>query len=56
MVDLTERGCRDCGGCIEGCCLRSNTNRFKVYAAAAGTCTVLAIDIRTVREMRTLIL
>ena len=27
--------------CIEGCGLRSNTNRFKVHAAAAGMRTVL---------------
>ena len=52
VVDSTERGCCHCSGefkqllftCIEGCGLRSNTNRFKVCAAAAGMCTVLTID------------
>ena len=60
MVDLTERG-RACScefeqllhvlTCIEGCGLRSNTNRFKIYAAAAGMRTVM-IDVRTARKMR----
>ena len=43
VVDSTERGRCHCSGefeqllltCIEGCGLRSNTNRFKVRAAAA---------------------
>ena len=43
VVDSTERGRRYCSGkfeqllltCIEGYGLRSNTNRFKVRAAAA---------------------
>ena len=60
VVDSTERGhCHGSGEfkqllltCIEGCGLRSNTNRFKLYAAAAGMRTVLTIDIRTAREMR----
>ena len=60
VIDSTERGHRHCSGefeqllltCIEGCGLQSNTNRFKVRAAAAGMHTVLTIDIRTAREMR----
>ena len=59
MLDSIERG-RACSGefkqllltCIERCGLRSNTNRFKVCAAAAGMRTVLTIDIHTAREMR----
>ena len=53
VVDSTERGYRHCSGefeqllltCIEGCGLRSNTNRFKVCAAAAGMRTVLYYTI-----------
>ena len=60
MVDSTERGCHHCSGefeqllltCIEGCGLQSNTNRFKVRAAAAGMRTLLTVDIRIAREMR----
>ena len=43
----------------DGCGLRSNTNRFKVHAAAAiyiaGMHTVLAIDLRTVQLGRYLL-
>ena len=55
VVDSTERGRHHCSGefeqllltCIEGCGLRSNTNRFKVCAPEASMRTVLTMDIRT---------
>ena len=61
VVDSTEHEHRHCTGkfkqllltCIEGGGLWtwSNTNRFKVRAAAAGMHTVLRIDIHTAGEM-----
>ena len=53
VVDLTERKRRHCSGefeqllltHIKGCGLRSNTNRFKVRAAAAGMHSVRYIQL-----------